>query len=205
MNQNCPKFISIEGFDGSGKTTALPFIIKHIEDKGYKVCKTRDPGSTPLGNTLRDILLSTPMSPMTELKLFDTIRQDMLDEIVRPFISKGYVVISDRYVDSLFAYQGYGRGLLKEVEEICQGLFLPDKTILLDISLEESNKRMSSRNAANGISDRFEEEKAEFKKKVHAGYLAQADKNPDRIVKIDASGTVEEVQANLVKWLDSYF
>ena len=145
MKDNYPKFISVEGIDGSGKTTIIPFMVEYLQDLGYQVVKTRDPGSTKLGNILRDILLNTPMSPKTELKLFDTIRQDMIDSVIIPNISKGIVVISYRYLDSSFAYQGYGRGLLKQVEELYKDVLLPDKTILLDITLEESIKRMKYR------------------------------------------------------------
>lgn len=206
MKDNYPKFISVEGIDGSGKTTIIPFMVEYLQDLGYQVVKTRDPGSTKLGNILRDILLNTPMSPKTELKLFDTIRQDMIDSVIIPNISKGIVVISDRYLDSSFAYQGYGRGLLKQVEELYKDVLLPDKTILLDITLEESIKRMKSRNSSTGEKeDRFESERLQFKTKLYEGYHEQARKNPDRIVKIDASGPIEQVKLNVASWLDTYF
>ena len=206
MKEKYPKFISVEGIDGSGKTTLIPFMVKYLEDLGYQVVKTRDPGSTDLGNILRGILLNTWMSPMTELKLFDTIRQDMIDSVIIPNVSKGIIVISDRYLDSSFAYQGYGRGLLKQVEELYKDVLLPDKTILLDITLEESIKRMKSRNSSTGEKeDRFESERLQFKSKLYEGYHEQARKNPDRIEKIDASGSIDQVKLNVASWLDKYF
>ena len=206
MKDSYPKFITVEGIDGSGKTTIIPFMVEYLKDLGYKVVQTRDPGSTPLGNQLRQILLNTPMSIKTELKLFDTIRQDMIDNVIKPNVRDGLIVISDRYVDSTFAYQGFGRGLLEEVTEMYKEVLLPVKTILLDISVEESVKRMKARTATTGEQeDRFDAEKLQFKQKLYEGYHYQADKHPNRIDKIDASGPIEQVKLNVAAWLDRHF
>ena len=197
-------FISLEGIDGTGKSTMISHLAKCLEAKGYKTIITRDPGSTPLGNDLREILLTRVMSPLTEIKLFDTIRQDMIDNIIIPNINSGFVVISDRYIDSTIAYQGFGRGLLKEAIETTQKCKQPDYTILLDIPLEVSLERLK-KCLGDDNKDKFDMIDIAFKQRIMEGYKAQAKEHPNRISTIDASGTVEEVQSLLFDWIDSRF
>lgn len=206
MKLNVPKFISVEGIDGCGKTTMTKFLAECIRNKNYEVVVTKDPGATSLGNKLRQIVLNELMSPMTELKLFDAIRQDMIDNVVIPNILNGKIVVSDRYIDSMVAYQGYGRGLHKEVEKIIKDTLKPDKTILLNISLEESIRRLKNRNSfSNAKENRFDSEKMEFKKRVYEGYIEQARLYSNRIDVIDASGSIEEVKSKIKNWVNKYF
>lgn len=201
-------FISLESIDGGGKTTNIAFIAEYLTNKGFDVVTTRDPGGTRVGEDLRQILLFKPMSPKAELLLFATIRQQLVDEIISPALEAGKVIISDRFSDSTYAYQAAGRGMefnVAALETLVGDGLHPNFTLYLDISFEESLKRVALRTGSSVNDDKFENEVLDFKKKVHEGYLFRADMYPKRIHKIPAEGTIEEVRENIKKWLDTIF
>lgn len=189
------KFITLEGVDGAGKSTHLDWIAGRIEAAGKKVVVTREPGGTPLGEQLRKLLLAQPMHLETETLLMFAARQEHLDEVILPALAAGTWVLSDRFTDASFAYQGGGRGLDLERIEILeswvhQGL-QPDLTLVFDLSVEEAKRR---RSAATAVPDRFEQENLDFFTRVRAVYLARAARYPQRIRLIDASQTVNDIR-----------
>jgi len=202
---NKGKFISLEGIDGCGKTTNIPFIAEYLTSKGFEVETVRDPGGTQLGEELRKIALNTPCSLLTELLIFTASRQQLVDEVILPKLNKGCIVISDRFADSSYAYQGYGRGLLAEVcilESMLCNRVKPDYTLFLDITMNESLNRIRTRQAAT---DKFEQELISFKQKIHDGFVHRAKMFPDRIHTIDANCNQKEVQSLITEWLDTNF
>lgn len=179
-------FVSFEGADGCGKTTAISLFTEELKKLDLKVTLTREPGGVPLGEAIRDVLLHTRsrMNPRTELLLFLASRSQVVDELIRPALDANDVVIADRFLDSSVAYQGYARGLgYDRVRQLCdyatEGL-LPDVTYYLDIDLETGLKR---RNV--DLADRIESEGLKLQAKVIAGYRKLAGLEPERIVTID--------------------
>jgi len=192
------KFITLEGMDGAGKSTHLDWIARRIESAGKKVTVTREPGGTPLGEELRKLLLARPMHLETETLLMFAARREHLDQLILPALAAGNWVLSDRFTDATFAYQGGGRGLdLARIEDlekwVHQGL-QPDLTLVFDVSIEEAKRR---RIAATAAPDRFEREDLEFFARVRRVYLARATQYPQRIRLIDASQTVENIRKSL--------
>jgi dTMP kinase len=175
-------FISVEGVDGSGKTTHINFIKSFIESKGYKVITTREPGGTIVGENIRDILLkSEKMSNITELLLMFASRQELVSHIIEPALKNGICVISDRYIDASIAYQGFGREIdikkLNKIISLLEPSLKTDLTILFDASIETCQFRLAkSRNK-----DRIEQEKIDFFHRVRNGYLELAKLEPNRI------------------------
>ena len=191
-------FITLEGPDGSGKTTAVEAAVKALEEKGYQIVRTREPGGTPIAEQIRNVILdkaNTNMDPRTEALLYAASRRQHLVEKVWPALKEGKIVICDRYLDSSLAYQGGARGL--GVENILNvNLFAtentwPDLTLLFDITPEEGLKRISAN--ANREVNRLDLEKLEFHHKVRDTFLELAKRYPDRFVIIDASKSREEV------------
>lgn len=187
-------FITVEGSDGVGKSTQIKNIEKYFVDIGYEVVVTREPGGTAIGEKLRDILLDVSnkgMDPLTEMLIYAASRAEHVEEVIRPAISENKVVISDRYVDSSLAYQGYGRELGNCVEEVnryaTKGL-MPDMTFWLDLSPEIGRSRIKDKEL-----DRIELEKMDFHNKVRQGYKEIAKRDPLRVHRIDASLTATEV------------
>ncbi len=188
-------FITFEGLDGCGKSTQMELLAEALRARGYVVLMTREPGGTPLGEAIRDILLDPRyrgMSPRAEALLYAAARAHLVQEVIRPALADGQVVLCDRYLDSSLAYQGYGRGL--GADDIImlnvwatQGLF-PDLTLFLD--LEEPAR--SSRLAA--VPDRLEAEDEAFHRRVEAGYRELLVQHRHRIRRIDATGDPAEVQ-----------
>lgn len=192
------KFITLEGVDGAGKSTHLGWIAGQIEAAGNKVVVTREPGGTPLGEELRKLLLSQAMHLETETLLMFAARREHLERVILPALAAGAWVLSDRFTDASFAYQGGGRGLdLARIEIlenwVHQGL-QPDLTLVFDLSVEEAKRR---RTAATADPDRFEQESLDFFSRVRAVYLARAARYPQRIRLIDASRTVEDIRKSL--------
>lgn len=192
------KFITLEGVDGAGKSTHLDWIARQIEDTGKHVAVTREPGGTPLGEELRKLLLAQPMHLETETLLMFAARREHLDRVILPTLAAGNWVLSDRFTDATFAYQGGGRGLdLGRIETlenwVHQGL-QPDLTLVFDLSVEEAKRR---RMAATAAPDRFEQENLDFFTRVRAVYLARAARYPKRIKLIDASQTVDDIRKSL--------
>lgn len=192
------KFITLEGVDGAGKSTHLDWIARRLEAAGKKVVVTREPGGTPLGEELRKLLLEQPMHLETETLLMFAARREHLDQVILPALAGGRWVLSDRFTDATFAYQGGGRGLdLGRIESlenwVHQGL-QPDLTLVFDLSVEDAKRR---RMAATAAPDRFEQENVDFFARVRAVYLARAVRYPQRIRLIDASQSVGDIRKSL--------
>ena len=190
-------FITFEGGEGCGKSVQARALYKRLSQLDIPTLLTHEPGGTPLSKKIRGWLKqgeNTRISPLAELLLFNASRTQLIDEVIRPELKKGKVVICDRYVDSTTAYQSYGRGLdLQMVTAInnvaTQGL-KPDLTILLDTSAEEGLARKKGKTRQ----DRFEQENIAFHQRVRKGYLELAAKEPERWLKIDASQPKEEIE-----------
>ena len=198
-------FITVEGTDGSGKTTQMANMQSHLASLGCDVLLTREPGGTRISECIRSIILDpayTEMSNPTELMLYSASRAQLVEQVIKPSIEKSVTVICDRYVDSFYAYQGFGRGISREMLESITNIAIngtmPDITFFFDLDPEIGLKR---RYAATG-SDRIENELLDFHKKVHAGYKALADRNPQRIKTIDASKPEKEVWLDVRRQLD---
>lgn len=198
-------FISCEGPDGAGKTSNIPFLAECLREHGFQVLTTREPGGTPIAEDLRKIILSEYMPSDVELLLFAAARADHIAQVIKPAMERGTVVLSDRFHDSTVAYQGWGRQLLDKVREldhfVRQG-FAPDHTLFFDIPFEECVNRLSKRTDKQ---DRIDQEALDFKKRVWCGYQQQFNTNPDRMVRIDAMGDLEEVRAQLQRWVHEEF
>jgi len=191
------KFITFEGVDGAGKSTGLEWFADALRKRGIDLLVTREPGGTPLGEQLREILLNQPMHVETEAMLMFAARREHVEKVIRSALQRGTWVISDRFSDASFAYQGGGRGVslakLEQLENWVHGDLQPDLTLLFDIPIEVARQRLS-----NNVSlDRFEQEKGEFFERVRQAYLARAAKSPHRITVIRAEKPLKEVQQQL--------
>lgn len=193
--------ISFEGIEGTGKTIQSKLLYEYLFKKGYKVMLTEEPGGTRIGLKIRELLLSVEnmeMTSLAELLLYNASRAQHIKEVVLPAINRGAVVITDRFIDSTIAYQGYGRGidlnLIYSIEKIVTAGLRPDITILLDLDVEAGLKRNRGINKV----DRLELEDVEFHKLVRRGYLEIATKEPERIKLIDASGDIKEIHSKTV-------
>ena len=193
------KFITLEGIDGAGKSTHLAFIAEHLRASGKQVIVTREPGGTPLGEMLRDMVLSQAMHVETETLMMFASRREHIDKVIVPALEKGIWIISDRFTDATFAYQGGGRGIatkrLEMLEGWVQGDLQPDLTLLFDVSVEVSRQRL----AFNIALDRFEQEKQDFFTRVREAYLVRAAAYPKRIQVIDSSRSITEIQSELLQ------
>lgn len=203
------KFITFEGGEGCGKSTQVRRLEAALAARGVAVVATREPGGTPLAENVRRLLKDYPDdSPCdrAELLLFLAARAQLVRNVVRPALDAGKWVVSDRFCDSTFAYQGHGRGLPLDVLAVansfaCDGL-KPDLTFLLDLPPELAAERMRGRAAATGeAADRIERAGAAFHARLRAGFLELARREPDRIVVVDASKTPDEVEAEIWKSL----
>ncbi|MCL4471215.1 MAG: dTMP kinase [Gammaproteobacteria bacterium] len=191
------KFITLEGIDGAGKSTQLNWLAEHLRSQGRNVLVTREPGGTPLGEMLRELLLHQSMHLETEALLMFAARREHLDKVILPALQAGNWVISDRFTDASFAYQGGGRGLdegkLRILEKWVQQDLQPDLTLLFDVPVEISRQRLSS----NSSLDRFEQEKQDFFQRVREAYLRRAAQFPDRVRVIDGRQSVDAIQTEL--------
>lgn len=194
------KFITLEGTEGAGKSTNLKFIEESLRANGIDVVVTREPGGTEIGEAIRNILLdknNTAMTTETELLLMFAARNQHLHEKILPALEAGKWVISDRFTDASYAYQGAARGLpygrIHELEQWVQQGFHPNMTFVFDLPIEEGMKRIKSR----GEKDRFEEEELTFFEKVRSAYLHRASQAPQRYTVIDASLPLVEVQTQV--------
>jgi dTMP kinase len=196
------KFITLEGVDGAGKSTHLGWLVNHLRTQGRTVVQTREPGGTPLGEKLRELLLHEPMHLETEALLMFAARREHLERVIKPAITRGDWVVCDRFTDASFAYQGGGRGLsvekLAQLETWVQGDFQPDLTLLFDLPIDIAAQRMAG--AARQL-DRFEQEKADFHERVRATYLARAAKMPARVKVIDSRQTCTQIHKQLEELL----
>jgi len=201
------KFITFEGIDGAGKTTHLGWFRERLETKvastGRSVVMTREPGGTPLGEQIREIVLHQKMDLETEALLMFALRRQHLAEIIEPALARGDWVLSDRFTDATFAYQGGGRGLprdkLETLERWVQGGFQPDLTVLFDLAPEVASERRS----AVRDPDRFESESVAFFNRTRAEYLRRAEEAPYRFAIIDSSQSITRIQKQLEELIAS--
>jgi len=201
------KFITVEGGEGAGKSTNLALIKTLLEAAGKQVVMSREPGGTPLGETIRGVLLDAKQSRMSsdsELLLMFAARAQHLDEVIKPALAAGHYVLCDRFTDATYAYQGGGRGVsmtrIAELEQFVQGDLRPDLTILLDLPVAQGMQRAGERSAP----DRFEQEQHEFFEKVRATYLERAKQQPQRYRVINAGLDLDAVQQQIRQQLADY-
>lgn len=193
-------FISFEGSEGCGKSTQIGRLAARLRDQGREVVQLREPGGTPIGEQIRNLLQydasAAAMTPETELLLFAASRAQLVREVIRPAVDRGAVVLCDRFLDSTTVYQGVARALDRKdvaaINAFAVGETLPDLTLLLDLDSAEGRRRAASR---KGPVDRMEQEKEEFYEAVRRGYLALAEENKGRIAVIDASADIDAVEA----------
>lgn len=191
-------FITLEGPDGSGKTSQVAPLAEYLENEGYSILVTREPGGTPIGNQIRSLLFDlehTEMHPRTETLLFLASRAQLVAQVIRPHLAGNGIVLSDRYVDSTLAYQGYGHGhdieQLRSLLEFATGGLRPDLTILFDLDVEIGLRRR----AGGGDWNRLDAYGLAFHQRVREGYHQLAQSEPQRWVVIDAQQPPEQVQA----------
>ncbi len=193
--------ITFEGIDGSGKSTQAKRLYEYLKAKGYKVSLYRDPGSTPLAEKIRELLLSFEMDPTTELLLFESARSSLVWERIFPDLKEGKIVILDRFIDSTTAYQGYGREINLGTVSILNHIAIrgrkPDITFLLNVPLEVALKRLE------GKKTRFEDR--DYLRKVRDAYILMANQERERIVLLDGNRDVERVFEDILKVLRERF
>ncbi len=194
-------FITLEGPEGSGKSCQIPGLAEFVRQQGYEVLTTREPGGTAIGDQVRQVIMSlknTEMNPRTEILLFCAARAQIVEQVIRPALSRGVVVISDRYGDSTLAYQGYGHRLdlatLRLLLDFATGGLKPDLTLLLDVDVEEGLRR---RRCSGGEWNRLDAYEIEFHQRVRQGYHELVKAEPERWRVIDANLSPEMVQSNL--------
>lgn len=189
------KFITLEGIDGAGKSTHHAWLIDFLKRQGREVVATREPGGTPLGEKLRALLLSEPMHIETEALLMFAARREHLDKLIQPALAAGKWVVSDRFADASYAYQGGGRGLAPEkimaLESWVQAGFQPDLTIVFDLPTEIACERLAK---TGNAPDRFEKETQGFFERVRNTYLQRAGAEPGRIKVIDSRESISNIQ-----------
>jgi len=192
-------FITFEGGDGCGKTTQIKLLDEYLRNKGYKTLLTREPGSKGLGVKLREILLNYDgeVSPVCESFLFLADRAQHVDCIIKPALKEGVIVLCDRHTDSTVAYQGYGRGLdleqIHNLNRIATSGLKPDLTIVLDVDVETSQKRVGKEK------DRMESAGIEFFQKVRQGFLEIAKQEPQRVKVVDSTQSIEEIHKQILE------
>lgn len=195
------KFITFEGIDGAGKSTHMDFVARLVRARNKQVILTREPGGTPLGEKLRELLLHEQMHLETEALLMFASRREHMAQVIEPALERGDWVVCDRFTDATFAYQGGGRGMdldkLRELEQWVHPNLQPDLTLLFDVPVEVARSRLEGVRAP----DKFEQEEAAFFAAVRAEYLRRAAEFPQRFRIIDGSKTVQEIQRTLVSIL----
>lgn len=197
------RLITFEGPEGGGKTTHITRLAEFLEGQGIRVLKTREPGGTLVGETIRGILqhdaAGESPSPRSELLLFLASRAQLVDSCIRPALESGIWVLCDRFSDSTLAYQGYGRGLdldeIRRLDAFARGGLSPDLTFVMDVSPDESQRRVTQRNGMPP--DRFEREQAAFHARLRNGFLSLAKAEPQRMCVVDASRDIEAVTAEI--------
>ena len=193
-------FVSIEGFDGVGKTTQANLLNEYLKNEGIKSILVREPGGTSVAEKIREILIAdSELSPITELLLFESARSDLVNKLIREKLKNDFIVITDRYLDSTLAYQGYGRNIdksiINELNKFSTENLYPDITFLLDLKVEEAYKRTKKRKDISNKDQilKFENEENIFHQKIRDGFLKIAKNNKDRINIIDASLDQKEI------------
>ncbi len=187
------RFITVEGIDGAGKSTHVDGLIAHLRAAGHRVIATREPGGTPLAETLRELLLTRPMDALSEALVVFAARRDHIQQVIEPALARGDTVVCDRFTDATFAYQGGGRGfdraVLAQLEAWVQAGLQPDLTLWFDLPAELA----AARRAAARAPDRFERQDVDFFERVRAAYAARCEASAGRIVRIDATPAPAEV------------
>jgi dTMP kinase len=203
-------FITFEGIDFCGKTTQAKKLAKYLKAKGHDTILMREPGGEKISEKIRKVLLSEKnqeITPLTELLLYIASRAQLTQRVILPSLAQEKIVICDRYSDSTLAYQGYGRGLnknmIKYLNQVSSSGLYPDLTILLDVPVEVSLKR-KAKEAKNKGGDRLEREKIEFHRKVRDGYLKIAKRNKKRIKIVDGRGNIESTWQKVKSVVDSF-
>lgn len=196
------KFITFEGIDGAGKSTHIGFVSDFIKARGLALIASREPGGTPLGEKLRDLVLHEKMHLETEALLMFASRREHIAQVIEPALARGDWVISDRFTDASFAYQGGGRGMdLRKMEALEQWVhpdLQPDLTFLFDVPLEVARARLDATRSL----DKFEQEQADFFLATRAEYLRRAAQFPERFRVIDSTQTIAQIQVQLMDILD---
>lgn len=206
-------FITFEGIEGSGKTTQIAKVAEFLRSLGHDVVTTREPGGCPIADAIREILLNPANNALenrAELLLYAAARAQHVAEVIQPALKQGQIVLCDRYTDATLAYQGYGRGLdldlIEELNILASDSCRPHLTLLLDMPHEAGLERALVRNSVQNMADegRFEQESLNFHQRVREGYLFLAQKDPQRIRVVDATGTPAEVTGRLLACLQDY-
>jgi len=198
------KFITFEGIDGAGKSSHVEWLAEWLRAKGLTVHVTREPGGTPLGEKLREMLLNDPMHLETETLLMFAARREHLARVIEPALARGEWVVCDRFSDATYAYQGGGRGLdrtkFQILEHWVHDHIQPNMTLLFDLPLDVARERIAQ---ASRVLDRFEQERADFHERVRQAYLERAHANPSRIRVIDANHPLDNIRKTLEKTVSS--
>ena len=199
------KFITFEGIDGSGKSTQLRMLANELRVRGFNVLPTCEPGGTPLGRRLREAFLETEenVAPLAELLLFAADRAQHVNFLVKPALAENKIVISDRYADATFAYQGAGRGfsesIVNQVIELATSGLKPDLTLFFDLPIENALLRTNNRTSFGEQKNRMDKETAEFYARAREAYLKIAERESERFRVVDAIGSTDEVQMRVVE------
>jgi dTMP kinase len=203
-------FITFEGPDGSGKSTQIELVANHLRQLGYQVYCTREPGGTSIGNQIRDVLHdvnNTEMTARTEILLYSASRAQLVEQIILPHLAQGRIVLCDRYADSTYAYQGYGRELdfdtLRAITDFATQCLKPDLTIYLDLEVEEGLQRKATASTAGqGEWNRMDQLELAFHQRVRNGYLEMARAEPERWLVVNAAASVEEINRAICRRLE---
>ncbi|HAL00197.1 MULTISPECIES: dTMP kinase [unclassified Exiguobacterium] len=200
-------FITVEGPDGAGKTTQLQLLNDVLKEKGYNVMMTREPGGTRVGNEIRSLILNPDfeeMKEMTEILLYAASRAQHVEELIRPALEAGTIILCDRFVDASLAYQGYGLGhpidLVRQINDSATGGLAPDRTYLFDLTVTDSKKRMMDR----GALDRIEQRDDAFRARVYEGFQQIAASDPERVQIVQANRSIEVIHQDLVEDVITY-
>lgn len=200
-------FITVEGPDGVGKTTQLQLLNDVLKEKGYNVMMTREPGGTRVGNEIRSLILNPDfeeMKEMTEILLYAASRAQHVEELIRPALEAGTIILCDRFVDASLAYQGYGLGhpidLVRHINDSATGGLAPDRTYLFDLTVTDSKKRMMDR----GALDRIEQRDDAFRARVYDGFKQIAASDPERVQIVQANRSIEVIHQDLVEDVITY-
>ena len=201
MTSNRGRFITLEGIDGAGKSTHVPWVLERVVAAGHRALATREPGGTAVGEALRELLLRQPMSHESEALLMFAARREHLAQVIRPALDRGEWVVCDRFTDATYAYQGGGHGVarerIRELEDWIHGDCQPDLTLLFDVPLAVSRRRLARAEDGGRTLDKFEREADAFFERVRAAYLERAERDPSRIRVIDSTRELDAVRASI--------
>jgi len=205
MSTRAGRFITLEGIDGAGKSTHLAWLAEQIAARGHTVVATREPGGTPLGEALRELVLREPMAHEGETLLMFAARREHLERVIRPALARGHWVLCDRFTDATYAYQGGGHGVprerIRELEQWIHGDCQPELTLLFDVPTEVSRARLQNAEASGRLLDKFEREAGTFFERVRSAYLERVASDPRRFRVIDSTRPLAVVRDELAAHL----